>query len=141
MQSTEENPKNEGRPQLLTIICVLSFIGGGLAGMSYFMVFALYDEVMPALKEASEQFPAFQIFTGAARSFFLTGFILYFLSIMGVSMMWRMQKAGFHFYTGAQVMLLLMPLFYIKNFPIPFMDGIITLAFIMLYAKFYRLFK
>ncbi|MCF8366637.1 MAG: hypothetical protein K9H16_12690 [Bacteroidales bacterium] len=140
MSNSQENYQQNGkRPQMLTILCILSYVAGGLAAMSYFMIFSMYSEIIPALTEASEQFPAFGVFMGAGRSFFLTGFVLYFISIMGVSMMWRMRKIGFHFYTGAQVMILLMPLFYLRDFPIPFLDGAITLVFILLYSRFYRL--
>lgn len=141
MQHSQEDPtRSDKRPQMLTILCVLSYIAGGLAAMSYFMIFSMYSDVMPALTEASGQFPAFSIFLGAPRSFFLTGFVLYFISILGVSLMWRMRKAGFHFYTGAQIMILVMPLFYLKDFPIPFLDAAITVVFVWLYARFYRLF-
>jgi len=142
MQNTPEtSPKAGERPKLLTVLCILSYIMGGIASLSYFMIFSMYCEIMPDLAEASEQIPGFKMFLGAGRSFFLTGFILYFISIIGVSLMWRFKKAGFHFYTGAQIMILLMPLFYIQNFPIPYLDGIITILFIMLYSRFYRLFN
>jgi len=141
MQNTPENPPQAGdRPRLLTILCVLSYIMGAVAVLSYFMIFSMYSEIMPELAKSSDQFPGVSMFLGASRSFFLTGFVLYFISIIGVSLMWRMRKVGFHFYTGAQVMILLMPIFYIKDFPNPFFDGVLTLLFILLYSKFYRLF-
>ncbi len=141
MQNDPENPPQDGgRPKLLTVLCVLSYIMGGVASLSYFMIFSMYSEIMPQLAEASDQFPGFEMFLGAGRSFFLTGFVLYFISIIGVSLMWRFRKAGFHFYTGAQVMILLMPLFYIQDFLFPFFDGVLTLLFILLYSRFYRLF-
>ena len=142
MQKTpESSPQAGDRPKLLTVLCVLSYIMGGIASFSYFMIFSMYSEIMPQLAEAGDQFPGFKMFLGAGRSFFLTGFVLYFISIIGVSLMWRFRNAGFHFYTGAQVMILLMPLFYIQDFPFPFFDGVLTLLFILLYSKFYRLFS
>ena len=136
----ESQPQAGGRPKLLTVLCVLSYIMGGVASFTYFMIFSMYSEIMPELAKAGEQIPGAELFLSASRNFFLTGFILYFISIIGVSLMWRFRKAGFHFYTGAQVMILLMPLFYIQDAPIPFFDGILTLLFILLYSKFYRLF-
>jgi hypothetical protein len=142
MQNNPEGPPQAGvRPKLLTVLCILSYIMGGVASLSYFMIFSMYSEIMPELAEASEQMPAFKVFLSASRNYFLTGFILYFISIIGVSLMWRFRKAGFHFYTGAQVMILVMPLFYIQNAPIPFYDGVLTLLFILLYSRFYRLFS
>jgi len=136
----ESQPQAGERPKLLTVLCILSYIMGGIASLSYFMIFSMYSEIMPDLAKASEEMPAFKVFLSAGRNFFLTGFILYFISIIGVSLMWRFKKAGFHFYTGAQVMILLMPLFYIQDAPIPFFDGVLTFLFILLYSRFYRLF-
>lgn len=139
-QTPEHGSNNSTRPTLLNVLCILSYIAGGIASISYFAFYSAYEEMMPMVKEMSEQFPTVKIFLGAGKSFFITGAILYFISIIGVSLMWRMKKAGFHFYTGAQIMILLMPVFYLNNAPIPFLDGLITVAFIMLYARFYRLF-
>ncbi len=131
-------PQQTRRPQLLTTLCILSFIGSGIGGFSYFMMYASYYEILPLLEEMSEQFPFVSMFLDTGRNFFLTGFILYFLSVFGVSLLWRMRKAGLHFYAGSQIMILLMPLFYIEAYPIPYLDGAITVIFIYMYTRFYR---
>ena len=128
------------RPQLLTILCVLSYIGSSLGAFSFFMVFTAYPQLMPMIEEMGLAMPAMELYFSAGRNFFLAGAIFYFLSLIGVALMWRLRKVGFHFYAGAQVMILIMPLFYIQGFPIPFLDGIITALFIFLYYRFYRLF-
>jgi hypothetical protein len=51
-----------------------------------------------------------------------------------------MKKAGFHFYAGAQALILFLPVIYIQNYPLPILDGLITVLFIGLYAKHYKLF-
>ena len=136
-EQTDERPQ---RPQLLTILCILSFIGSGMSGVSFLMVYSSYNEVIPALSEFAESFPGMEMLLTAGRGFFLTGFVLYFISVIGVSLMWRMKKAGFHFYTGSQVMILLLPLFYIEGYPLPFFDAVITGLFIFLYSRFYKMF-
>lgn len=135
---TEE--QKAGRPQGLTILCIISFLGSGLAGLSYFMMYSSYHEIVPQLSELVGQFPGVEWLLSVKRSFFITGFVLYVLSFLGVRLMWKMRKAGFHFYTGSQIMLVLMPVFYIEGFPIPFVDGLITVIFIFLYSRFYRLY-
>ena len=136
-EQTAERPR---RPQLLNILCILSFIGSGMSGASFLMVYSSYNEVIPALSEFAESFPGMEMLLTAGRGFFLTGFVLYFLSVIGVSLMWRMRKAGFHFYTGSQLMILLLPLFYIEGYPLPFFDAVITGLFIFLYSRFYKMF-
>lgn len=137
MQEQLTQPESPQRPQLLTILCILSFIGSGLAASSYFLMYASYNELMPLLEDMIEQFPAMELFLTINRNFFLTGFILYVLSLAGINLMWRRRKAGFHFYTGSQIMILLMPLFYIDGFPIPYLDGAFTALFIFMYFRFY----
>ena len=139
-QESENRPAPLSRPQLLTILCVLSYIGSGLASVAFFSIWSTYHEVMPMLAESEDLFPGMEYFIKAGRNFFLAGFILYFLSLVGVSLMWRMRKAGFHFYTGAQIMIALLPIVYIDGFPISFLEWMLTAAFIILYGRFYRLF-
>jgi len=140
IQETPESSPQSLRPKMLTIVCILSFIGSGLVGLSHFMIYSTFNDIMPALAEASKQLPGIEWLLSAKRNFYLAGFVFYFVSFFGVSLMWRMRKSGFHFYTGSQIVILLMPVFYIHGYPIPFFDGVITLLFIMTYAKFYRLF-
>ena len=125
---------------MLTVLCILSFIGSGIAGISFLTIWASYDEVIPMLAESEQLLPGMEWFAQAGRNFYFTGFILYFFSLFGVSLMWRMRKAGFHFYAGAQVMLALLPIVYIEGFPVSILEWLITTVFIILYARFYRLF-
>lgn len=141
MDDPQQQIQKTGRPQMLTVLCILSFIGSGIAGLSYFLMWTSYHEILPLLEEMTEEFPVFEMFLNTGRNFFLTGFILYFLSFYGVSLMWKMRKAGLHFYIGSQIMILIMPLFYITDYPLPFLDGVITLVFIYLYLRHYRTFS
>ena len=97
------------RPTLLTVICILSFLGSGLSGATLFMVYGSYEEIAPMLKELSSGIPGMELFARATKNFFLTGAVLNFFSFIGINLMWRMRKAGFHFYTGAQVLILFLP--------------------------------
>jgi hypothetical protein len=141
IQESENQPVKSARPQMLTVLCVLSYIGSGLAGFAFFSIWSVYHEVMPALAEQEVLLPGMEYLISAGRNFYLAGFILYFLSFIGVSLMWRMRKSGFHFYTGAQVMVTLLPVVYIDGFPFSFLEWMVTALFIILYARFYRLFS
>ncbi|HZK07202.1 MAG TPA: hypothetical protein VFC92_03280 [Bacteroidales bacterium] len=128
------------RPRLLTTLCILSYIGSSMGAFSYFMIFSAYSQFMPMIEEMGLAMPGMELYLSAGRNFFLAGAVFYFLSLIGVALMWRLRKVGFHFYTASQVMILIMPLFYIQGFPIPFLDGIITALFIFLYYRFYPFF-
>jgi len=133
-------PGKPTRPTLLTVLCILSFIGSGLSGITFFAVYLSFEEIAPMLQELSSEFPGLEIFTGASKNFFLTGAILYLFSYIGINLMWRMKKAGLHFYAGAQVLIIFLPVVYIPNFPFPIMEALVSGIFIGLYAKHYKLF-
>jgi hypothetical protein len=129
------------RPTLLTVICILSFIGSGLSAISLFMVYASFEEIAPMLQDLGADFPGMEVFASATKNFFLAGSVLNLFSFIGIHLMWRMKKAGFHFYTGAQVLIILLPMIYIQDYPLPILDGIITALFIGLYATHYKMFN
>jgi len=137
-QFFEDKPQ---RPTLLTVICILSFLGSGLSGATLFMVWASFEEVAPMLEELSSGIPGMELFAKATKNFFLSGAVLNFFSFIGINLMWRMRKAGFHFYTGAQILILFLPMIYISDYPLPVLDGIFTALFIGLYAYHYKIFR
>lgn len=137
-----QNPNKEPvKPALLSVLCVLTFIGSGISSVSFLMVYFSYQEVIPLIYELSEAFPGVELFAKAGKNFFLTGFILYFLSLFGGLLMWQLRKPGFHFYTAAQIMIVLLPVVYIKGFPFPFLEASVTAIFILLYSRFLKIMK
>ncbi|HPE34064.1 MAG TPA: hypothetical protein PLI65_04635 [Bacteroidales bacterium] len=142
--SNQENmnktfPDNRERPVALTVLCVLTFIGSGFSAISFLMIYFSFEEVQPLMNELSNRLPGMELLANAGKNFFLTGFILYFFSLTGARLMWNLRKTGFHFYTASQIALVLLPFVYLKGFPIPFLDAIITLLFIYLYSRFLKL--
>lgn len=134
-------PDKPPRPTLVTVFCILSFIGSGMSGISLFMVYASYNEIAPMLQELSSGIPGMELFARATKNFFLAGAVLNLFSFIGVNLMWRMKKAGFHFYAGAQALILFLPMIYIQDYPLPILDGIITALFVGFYATKYKLFN
>jgi hypothetical protein len=137
-ESNRQEVHSHSRPALLTLLCVMSFIGSGLMGLSFLMVYLSYGEAIPMILELGDVFPGMELLATAGKGFFLTGFILYLLSFAGVNLMWRMKKAGFHFYTASQIMALLLPVIYIKSFPFQISEAILSLLFIFFYSGFLK---
>jgi hypothetical protein len=138
---TQFFPDKPQRPTLLTVICILSFIGSGLSGITFFMVYVSFEEMAPMLQEISSGIPGMELLARATKNFFLAGAVLYLFSYIGINLMWRMKKVGFHFYTGAQIFILALPIIYIPDFPFPFLDALITALFVVMYARHYKLFQ
>lgn len=128
-----ENNVPAKRSDLLTVLCILSYIGSGLAAFSNLVLFMTYDEMDQLLEGLDFEFEEFLLLLSGGKSFFISGFFLYMVSLAGVSAMWRHKKVGFHLYTAAQLFLLVLPLISIDGFPFSIAGVLITASFIFGY--------
>jgi len=122
------------RPVTLTVLCILSFIGSGLAFFTYTMITFSYNEFMIALDDTVFDMPQIELIRNANKGFFISGMFLYGASLLGVILMWRMWKAGFHFYTIAQLLVAFHPWLFLKMDNFPFLSLITSVIFILLYG-------
>lgn len=144
-QTQQENTdiKLNNRPQSLSFICILSFIGSGISALTALLVLLIFDAV-PALVEQGglpQAIEMNEILQKAGKSFFAVMLVLYVASFFGVFQMWKQQKTGFHIYTLAQLLLLLVPLLMISGFTLPVSNWLLTLTFIGAYALNLRFMK
>lgn len=126
-------PSAGKRSDLLTILCILSFIGSGLATFSNLVLMLTYDELGPMLEEMDFDFDAFKLILSGGKSFFISGFFLSVISLVGVSGMWRLKKVGFHLYAASQLFLLILPVVSIDGIPFSIPGLLVTAAFIFGY--------
>jgi len=134
LATTEENKKKPlERPEMLKILCILTFIGSGLAVFSYSLSYLLFDEMKEIVGGLDKQYPGVkEIFSGGKR-FFLTGFVLYSISFAGARQMWNMRKIGFHLYTVSQIFLLVLPVVMIKSHKLPLLGVLVSCVFVLGY--------
>ena len=118
VQAVQENK----RPVFLTVLCILTFVGSGLA-----LLFALIGLVAAgAIESFAASIPGMPdlgdvgIFTQIIR------ILLYAGSLFGAIMMLKLKKLGFYLYVVANVVLLVM------SFGI--MGLVITAGFIVMYG-------
>lgn len=129
----DRKPRSSG----LTFICILTFIGSGFSAVAFFVIFLIYNEIPAILAE--QGFPLdnesmLALINNAERSFFLTMTVFYLTSFAGALMMWNQRKRGFHFYTTAQLMMLLIPFFMVTGYTVPLPNAVITSVFIGAYS-------
>lgn len=135
MQTIDQHQMGQKkRPELLTILCILTFIGSGLAAFSNLVLFLTYDEMDVLMEEMNVEFEEVMLLLSGGKRFFISGFFLYTISLMGAIAMWRLRKLGFHLYTAAQVFLLILPLVSIDEFPFSIAGLMVTVAFVLGYA-------
>ena len=131
----ENTDKQIKRPELLTLLCILTFIGSGLAAFSNLFVFLTYDEVSNMMREYDFEFKEFEVILAGGKRFFVAGFILYFISLAGALQMWKLRKVGFHLYAAAQIFILILPVATIEKMQFSLFSFLITAAFIIGYAS------
>jgi len=131
---TEIKPE---RPVLLTVLCILTFIGSGLNLFSSLMIslfFATFKEVSVTLAKTMK-LPGMDMILGADRLFFIASALLYASAITGAYFMFGLKKAGFHIYTIAQILLVISPMYFFKlNGASVFLDVLLAGAFVSLYS-------
>jgi len=122
------------RSDLLTLLCILTFIGSGLAAFSNLFIYLSFEEMLTIVDDYEIEIPGFDMMMSGGRRFFITGFILYTFSWVGALQMWKLKKIGFHLYTGAQIFILLLPVILIKSYPFSIFSLLLTAVFIAGYA-------
>lgn len=138
------------RPSGLTFICILTFIFSGLSFISS-LFYCVYYNYLPDLINNSPftksiqgiqgMSEALKTLTSASIWFFILNTILYGISLGGAILMFRLKKIGFHFYTVAQILLLIIPLIYLAGYKTDIANTFITGIFILIYATNLRIMK
>ena len=146
----EPKPTPVKRTPSLTFICILTFVFSGLMFFSS-LICSLYYYYIPGLLENSQYTKALSGFEGWTETvklmtqtniwFFIFNTILYGVGLVGAYLMYRLLKIGFHFYTVAQILLLIIPMIYLTGFKTDFATTIITAIFIFLYYTNLKLMK
>ena len=124
------------RPTLLTVLCILTFIGSGMNLFSSLVIAGFYDVFVEIAHEFAEKFklPGIDILLEAKPLFFLVSGIFYAGSVVGAILMMRLKKTGFHVYTIFQILLVIAPM-YFMHLPSPGLpEMLFSGLFIFLYS-------
>ena len=122
----------------LRIILVLNIIGSGAYCLSYLM-WGLMLPSMQAMYQTGEfQLPgeltvAFEQMLFTPRSFYLCNTLLYAASLAGVIMMWKLRKTGFHLYTIALMLVLVVTVLFLGKEQLHLGNLMMTLLFVTYY--------
>ena len=152
----EEQPK---RPEMLTVICILSFINAVYNGIANFISFAFYDTFQNLFEQmrngegmfadmAEQMGDNWEVMAQASalafsigRGYYFFEAILFVVSFIGVLMMWRLQKKGFHVYAIAQLLMLIVTSFSVigkMGGGFPFGPVFWTALFVFMYFPHYK---
>ncbi len=145
MDENSQPTQNEASPNLvlLKVLCVFTFVGSGLGFISYGIIGLVHDFFSKNLSLIPDEQnrELIEIMLSGGRMFFFLNAVLYGVSFTGSIFLWRMKKIGFHFYTASQLLLLILPLLYIKGFPMPGTSIFLAILFIWGYGGFLKFMK
>ena len=129
-------------PELLKVLCILTFVGSGFSLLSYVLLFFYSDLFMEVA--SSDQFDFFrneeernmiiEIFA-LPKIYFFLHVVLYASSLFGAYLMWKLRKMGFHFYAVAQISLIIVYKTFIPSAPVPYLALVVTIIFVLLYFR------
>lgn len=147
-----ENPVPQ-RPNGLTVACVLSFLNAGLqfiTNIFYFLSYNVmqevgqseeYQELMEKLMpDAEEMEGVMQAQLAVSQPSYLIQALLFVVSFIGVFYMWKLQKKGFHIYSIAQILMLIVTALMVVPVTGASMAGpvVLTAIWIGIYFIYYR---
>lgn len=133
-----EERQQVARMKWLHVVLVLSMIGSGWSLLSTFLM----GTFGPALKSAYEAMASsmpdevsimYENIFNTPRIMFLCLAVLYGISLAGVILMWRLRKSGFHLYTMAQLLVLVVPVLFMGRSFIAMGDIMLTALFVAYY--------
>ncbi len=142
IEPAQQPTRQPSRPELLNILCILTFIGSGLSAVANFIIYLTIDKFSAYYENGDLDFftgnmdiNPLELLTDVNPTFFVLQAIVFSLSFYGAFLMWNLKKKGFHFYSIAQLILIIISQIYLPRLPFPFLELLITVAFITLYAR------
>lgn len=125
------------RPTFLTVLCILSFISGGLGSLSALITPIFSDIMIEFLKNSPNYDETLMeetiMLLRAGWGYYLITFVFAMCSLVGVFFMWKLKKIGFHFYALSNLGLLFAPML-MFDMAISWAGIFLTASFILLYA-------
>jgi hypothetical protein len=135
-----EQPQPGQRPTLLTVLCVLSFIGSGMGAVSNLFVYLVHPTLITLIESGAYDEMGFDLgfFSSIEQSYFLLSGLLQVVSFTGVVHMWKLRRSGFHLYAISQLLMLILSSVYVYK-PLgtyPMFDLMFAALFILMYLRF-----
>ena len=140
----EDNRRRQSNIKTLRVILILSFVYTGMWMLCHLMLGLTGTEarttmleVYQTLAEKNESYSAFAIMCeqlfAVPQWYYIICFLLDAVSFGGLFLMWRIRKNGFHCYSLAKLLLMLMPLLFLDRSYVGFGDMMMAILFIAYY--------
>lgn len=98
------------RPDLLSALCILSFVGSGLAFIGYFLASLFFEKT----SELIIKFSNWHTVEAISPLYFTVIMALSAGSLIGAIRIWKLHKDGFYLYIFAQLAIMFLPVIWIN---------------------------
>jgi len=118
------------RPQLLSALCILTFIGSSVGFIGYFLASLFFEQVGGLIIKYS----SWHSVEAISPVYFTLLMALFALSLTGAIRMWKLHRDGFFLYIFAQLLILFLPVLWINPQAFSETNAIFTTIFIVGYS-------
>ncbi|SHJ14852.1 hypothetical protein SAMN05444280_1126 [Tangfeifania diversioriginum] len=118
------------RPQLLSALCILTFIGSSVGFIGYFLASLFFEQV----GELIIKYSSWHSVEAISPVYFTLLMALFALSLTGAIRMWKLHRDGFFLYIFAQLLILFLPFLWINPQAFSETNAIFTTVFIVGYS-------
>lgn len=119
------NPKS--RPQFLSALCILTFIGSTIGFFGYFLASVFFEKT----SELIIQYSSWHSVENISPVYFTLLMALFALSLTGAIRMWKLHRDGYFLYVFAQTIILFLPVVWINWQAFSVSNAIFTVVFVL----------
>jgi hypothetical protein len=138
----EQDENRRKRPELLTVLCILTFIGSGFSLMANLVALLTRDTWQSAMESGALdmltgtiEMDALDLLFHVHPAYYLFQALFFAMSLGGALLMWNLNKIGFHLYAVGQISLLIIGKVFIPSLPFPLIPLLLATTFVLLYAR------
>ncbi|MGM0620096.1 MAG: hypothetical protein ACQETJ_03545 [Bacteroidota bacterium] len=126
--------RKKSRPQLLSALCILTFIGSTVGFVGYFLASLFFEQA----GESIIKYSSWHSVEAISPVYFTLLMALFALSLTGAIRMWKLHRDGFFLYVFAQLIILFLPVLWINPQAFSETNAIFTATFIIGYSMNFR---
>lgn len=131
------NKINNNRPAFLSALCILTFIGSGIAFLGYFAASLFFEKT----KEIIVQHSSWHSAEILSPAYFTLLMALYALSLTGAIRIWKLHRDGLYLYVFAQLIILFLPAIWLNWQAFSVTNAIFTVIFMTGYGMAWKWMK
>lgn len=118
------------RPDFLSALCILTFIGSSIAFISYFLASVFFEKSVEIILKYSSWSSVEEI----SPLYFTVFMVLYAFSLIGAIRIWKHHRDGFYLYTLMQLIILFLPVIWVSGQTISLVNAVFTGIFVIGYG-------